>query len=115
MAITFTTTGPFDPTSIRGPNAQTSYATYSFSSGIITATANYADNVLDFGSGLSEIWIVAVGGAVCFQFPELYGTNKDSGIVLADDKISFRRLNKRGVKIRRADAAAAATCYLFGI
>lgn len=117
MAITFTGTGPYNYDSTNGVNKYTTRATYSYSSGIITTTAAYADNILDFGVGLAELWIINAGAnALCFQFPELYtpGT-KDSGIVIGNSQIFFRHVQKRGMKIRSADLAAHTVCYVFGI
>jgi hypothetical protein len=92
-------------------------ATYSYSSGLITTTGLYSGNILDFGVGLSEVWIINAGSnALCFQFPELYDPGTaDSGIVPGNDKIFFRHLQKRGMKIRSADITAHTTCYVFGI
>lgn len=116
MAITLNTSGPYVFDSTGGIHTYTSYGTYSFCSGIITTTASYDNNVLDFGVGLAELWIVNAGAnPLCFQFPEYYGLTKDSGIVLASDKIFFRRLNKRGVKIRSADTSLHTTAYVFGV
>lgn len=116
MSITLPGSGPYDFNCVSGIHSQTSYGTYSFCSSIINTTAAYDGNVLDFGTALGMLWIMnGSANALAFQFPEFYGTSKDSGIVLGNDKIWIPRLNKRGMKLRSADPAAAAICYVWGI
>lgn len=123
MAIDVIKTGAYEFNAF-GVNAITSHATYSFFSGEITTTDSFEDNILDFGVGLAELYIVntSVSGMAAFQFPEKYITtnpatpaNVASGIVIAGDKVIFRHMNKRGLKLRSAVSGVPATVYVFGI
>lgn len=122
MAITVIGTGPYQFSSL-GIGATTSTATYSYFSGLITTTDSFEDNILDFGVGLAEIWIMNFGSnAIAFQFPDKYITtspatpaNTASGIVLPADKIYYRRANKKGMKLRSALSGAQSTLYVHGI
>jgi len=122
MAINVLPTGPYNFSTF-GVHTQTSFATYSYFSGEIVTTNSFEDSVLDFGAGLAEIWIVNTGGGmIAFQFPEKYistvpatTANIASGIVLSGTSISFRRANKRGMKLRSAVDGAPGTVYVFGI
>jgi len=120
MAINVLPTGPH----VKTLHSSTSHTTYSYFSGELVTTDSFEGNILDFGAGLSEIHIVNAGSnPIAFQFPECYITtdpataaNTASGIVLPNDKISFLRANKRGLKIRSATTGAQSTkVYVFGI
>ena len=111
MAITLNTTGPVAP-----PTTKSSVYSYSFCSGVITTTANYDDNKLDFGVPVQEIHIVNAGAnALCFQFEDHEGTTKDSGIVMGNTETIIRKAYKSKMKIRSADLAAATTAYVFAL
>ena len=101
------------------------YATYSFFSGEVITTDSFEDNILDFGAPLKELHIINIGAnPIAFQFPELYSTaavtppnaaNLASGVCLASDKVIFRTLNKRGMKVRSLVSGSQSTLYIFGV
>jgi hypothetical protein len=124
MAISVNPSGPYqiDRNLI---HAYAAYATYTFFSGEIVTTDSFEGNILDFGAPLKEIWILNIGAnPIAFQFPELYSTasitppnaaNLASGVCLANDKINFRTLNKRGMKVRSLVSGSQSTIYVFGV
>lgn len=112
MAVTGS--GAYDKT--LGRNSQTSYQSYTYYSGAITTTDNFADNVLEFGCALGELYIVNTGAnPAAFQFVELDGTQKGSGMVPANDKIVFRKANKLQVAVCSLTGGSATTVHVFGV
>jgi hypothetical protein len=124
MAINVLASGTYQPNTVGGIHSVTSFGTYSFFSGELTTTDDFEANILDFGVGLGEIWIVNINAnALAFQFPDLYVgagspanvANLASGVVLGNDKIYFRKANKRGIKIRSLVTGSQTKAYIFGI
>lgn len=112
MAVT--ASGAYDKS--LGRNAQTSYQSYTYYSGAITTTDNFSDNVLEFGCALGEIYIVNAGSnPAAFQFMELDGTQKGSGMVPGNDKVVFRRANKTQIAVCSLTGGSATTVHVFGV
>jgi hypothetical protein len=124
MAINVLPTGPY-PVDRNQIHSYAAYATYTYFSGEIITTDSFEGNILDFGAPLKELWILNVGSNPCaFQFPELYVgvppvspnvANLASGLCLGNDKINFRTLNKRGMKVRSLVTGSQTTLYVFGV
>jgi hypothetical protein len=115
-------TGPWVQQGL-GLHAITSYATYSFYSGVLTTTDSFEDNIINFGTALDQLYIVNAGShAIAFQFPEYFVqtgavVNTACGVVLANSQIFFHpHLNKKGIKIRSlSDGDQSTPVYIFGI
>jgi hypothetical protein len=119
MTMSVSGTGPYN---VSGMAESVPYATFPYFSGEITISDSFEDNLLDFGKGLSEVWIInKASGAIAFQFKEhfvensIVAANVADGIVLQDDKIFFKRLNKRQMKIRSAVDGVTGFAYVFGV
>jgi hypothetical protein len=125
MTIGVSGTGSYTPDSTGGVHTYTSYATYSFFSGELISTDSFEDNVLDFGVPLSEVFIVNAGAnPIAIQWPEDYvgvktpanAANIASGVVLNGATVNFRKLMKRGMKIRSLTAGSQSVkVYVFGV
>lgn len=116
MAITMAGSGPVDLDLSPNRTSFTSVPSYSFCSGVLTTTAAYTANEVQFGAQLQEIHIVNLGAnPVAFQFSEFFGTSKDSGIVLANERVVIRKALKAGLAVRSADTALASTVVVFGV
>ncbi len=114
MPIQIQGTGEKSQASLTNRTDFSSTPTYSFCSPLVTTTASYAQH--QFGVKLSEIYIVNMGNApICFQFPEYFGTTKDSGVVPAGDKIVFRKSLQSGIAVRSADPAVHSQVVIFGV
>ncbi len=114
MAITLAGTGTIDPT--KSPNPiKTSVSAYSYCSQLITTTANYADNVLEFGVALNEIHIVNTGAnALAFKFKSA-ADGADSGLVPGNTSVIIRNTYQKGLSVRSADTALPTTCAVWGV
>ena len=118
MALSVSGTGPYQ--AIPG-TPMTSVVTYAFFSGELTTSDSFEDNIFVFGANLSEIIIQNTGGSnkIAFQWPDDYipnlPANTASGIVMPNDKIIFRKANKKGIKIRSATTGSQSTFCIFGI
>lgn len=114
MAITMNGSGQID-TALENRTSFTSVASYSFCSSVITTTASYADTQIQFGAKLKEIHIINTGNKpVAFQFSEFFGTNKDSGLVPANDRVTIRTALKDGIAFKNADGSSS-TVVVFGV
>lgn len=115
MAITMNGSGKVD-LALSPRESFNSIPSYSFCSALLTTTASYAGNVIDFGVRLKEIHIINTGShPIAFQFAEYIGTSKDSGYVPANDRIVIRSALKTGIALRSADASNHSTVVVFGV
>lgn len=108
MAITMNGSGQIETNLSPNRTSFTSVPTYSFCSSVITTTANYTANQIEFGAKIQEIHIVNFGAnPVAFQFSEFFGTTKDSGLVLANSSVVIRTSLKSGIALKNADVGAS--------
>lgn len=113
MAITLTGTGTLNTSKSPNPN-KSSVSAYSYCSILITTTANYPDNALDFGAVLNEIHIVNTGAnALAFRFASL--STGDSGLIPGNSSVVIRNTYQRGLSVRSADTALPTTCAVWGV
>ena len=81
-----------------------------------TTTDLYSGNVLAFGFYAENIIITNEGANdLCYEFPVLYGSGSDSGVVKAGQTIAFRKANKNGMKIRSRNGGSATTYLVSAI
>lgn len=115
MAISMTGSGVIELNLSPNRTEFTSVPSYSFCSSVVTTTANYADNQIEFGAKLQEIHIVNTGTkAVAFQFAEFFGTTKDSGIAMPGESVVIRNSLKSGIALKNADTTSS-TVIVFGV
>lgn len=115
MAITMNGSGQIN-LELTNRTSFTSVPSYSFCSSVLTTTANYGDNQLEFGALVQEIHIVNLGNQpVAFQFKEFFGLSKDSGIVPEGDRITLRTAHKGGIAIRSADPTKHSSVVVFAV
>lgn len=114
MAINVDPSGAYDRTN----NKNTSTQTYDYFSGELTTTDAFTGNDLDFGAPLSEIHLVNrhATNAVAFQWEDLFGTNKASGIVLPNSVLTFRKALKGKMRLRSlVNGAQSNSMFVFGL
>jgi hypothetical protein len=121
LSVSGTGSWPYVQNSVSGSPGYTGVGSYAFFSGLVTVNFSYVASppdptILIFGTVLSELVMINNGSNdLVFQWPELYGTVQDCGVVLANSTIILRRCFKTGMKLRCGESGQQTTCLIWGV